>query len=224
MDQTRASRYEVGTAGGSHGEIVLEHASAPYHHPRDWRRLFSGHDLRWSAALALVLAVQAGWFAASTSGTTDETAYLRNGFSIYRHGDFSGLPGDGIAPLSVLLSMAAPAALDVREYAGAIRIARASAIALFGIPLVLLTYATLLGAYGRAAAVTGAALIALSPNMIAHAALATTDVCFVLTALMALYALILLRGRTNARSPRLAGCGAEPCPCREVPRAWRCLR
>ena len=99
----------------------------------------------------------------------------------------------------------------------AIRIARASAIALFGIPLVLLTYATLLGAYGRAAAVTGAALIALSPNMIAHAALATTDVCFVLTALMALYALILLHGRSNARSPRLAGCGAEPCPCREVP-------
>ena len=79
--------------------------------------LLSGHDLRWSAALALVLAVQAGWFAASTSGTLDETAYLRNGFSIYRHGDFSGLPGDGIAPLSVLLSMAAPAALDVRGYA-----------------------------------------------------------------------------------------------------------
>src|SRR4029453_1186603 len=166
---------------------------------------FPRRDLLGSIALALVLAAQAGWFAASTSGTSDETVYLRNGLSIYRHGDFSGLPGDGIAPLPVLLSMAAPAALDIRGYADAIRVARGAAIALFGIPLVLLTYATLLRPYGRAAALTGAALIALSPNIIAHAGLATTDACFVLAALVALDALArYVEQRTRARVAWLA--------------------
>jgi 4-amino-4-deoxy-L-arabinose transferase-like glycosyltransferase len=162
-------------------------------------------DVWCVVALTLVLALQAGWFAASTSATADESAYLRNGFSIYHRGDFSGLPGDGIAPLSVLLSMAAPGLLDPPGYVAAIRLARASAIALFGVPLIVVTYATLLAAYGRVAAVTGAALIVLSPNIIAHAALATTDICFVLAALIALGALIrYVEGRTRARLAWLA--------------------
>jgi 4-amino-4-deoxy-L-arabinose transferase-like glycosyltransferase len=162
-------------------------------------------DHLWSAGLALVLAVQAGWFAASTSGTQDETGYLWHGVSIYRHGDFAGLPEGGIAPLPILLAMAAPAVLDPPGYAAAIRLARASAIALFGVPLIVLTYATLLRTCGRAAAVTGAALIALSPNIIAHAALATTDVCFVVAALAALGALVrYVEVRTRARLAWLA--------------------
>jgi 4-amino-4-deoxy-L-arabinose transferase-like glycosyltransferase len=166
---------------------------------------FSACDLRRSTVLALVLAAQAGWFAVSTSGTQDETGYLWHGRSIYRHGDFTSLPEGGIAPLPILLSMVPPAALDLREYASAIRVARGVAIALFGIPLVLVTYATLLGACGRGAAVTGAALIALSPNIIAHAALATTDVCFVLASLVSLGALTrYVEDRTPARLAWLA--------------------
>ena len=191
-------RTRVNDTGDSLAET--EAARWPSDSPVLSRVPFSPRDLLYSGAIALVLAAQAAWFAVSTSGTSDETTYLRNGVSIFRHGDFSGLPGDGIAPLPVLLSMAAPMTLETDGYADAIRIARGSAIALFGIPLALLVYATLHGACGRAAAATGALLIALSPNVIAHAGLATTDVCFVLAALIALGALAwYVEERTRAR-------------------------
>jgi 4-amino-4-deoxy-L-arabinose transferase-like glycosyltransferase len=137
-----------------------------------------------------VLAGQAGWFAATTSGTPDETTYLRAGLNIYHHGDFAALAQDGIAPLPVLLSFAVPALLDAPGYARSIRAARASAIVLIGVPLVLLVYGSLLHGCGRAAAATGTALMALSPNIIAHAALAATDMCFIAATLAALLALV----------------------------------
>ena len=137
-----------------------------------------------------MLAAQAGWFAATTSGTPDETTYLRAGLNIYHHGDFGALAEDGIAPLPVLVSFAVPARLDAPGYARSIRAARASAIVLIGVPLVLLVYGSLLHGCGRAAAVTGTALMALSPNIIAHAALAATDMCFIATTLAALLALV----------------------------------
>jgi 4-amino-4-deoxy-L-arabinose transferase-like glycosyltransferase len=140
--------------------------------------------------LAAALAGQAGWLAATTSGTPDETTYLRAGLNIYHHGDFGALAQDGIAPLPVLLSFAVPALLDAPGYARSIRVARASAILLIGFPLVLLVYRSLLHACGRAAAVTGTAVMALSPNIIAHAGLAATDMCFIATTLAALLALV----------------------------------
>ena len=150
-------------------------------------------------ALAAVLALQAGWFALTTSGTPDETTYLRAGLAIYQHGDFSALAEDGIAPLPVLLSFAAPA-LAGGGYAHAIRLARLSAIVLIGIPLVVLAYVTLLRTSGRAVAATGAALLAFSPNMIAHSALAATDICFVAASLAALLALArFVEARTGGR-------------------------
>jgi len=139
-------------------------------------------------ALAAVLALQSGWFALTTSGTPDETTYLRAGIAAY-HGDFSALAEDGIAPLPVLLPFAAPALLDVRGYASAIRAARISAIVLVGVPLILIVYASLRRVSDRSTAAAGTALIALSPNIVAHAALATTDICFVAAALAALLAL-----------------------------------
>jgi 4-amino-4-deoxy-L-arabinose transferase-like glycosyltransferase len=157
-------------------------------------------DLLIVSALAAVLALQAGWFALTTSGTPDETTYLRAGLAIYQHGDFSGLAEDGIAPLPVLLSFAAPALAGGTGYAQAIRLARGSAIVLIGIPLVVLVYVSLRRTSGRAIAATGAALVALSPNMIAHSALATTDMCFVVAALAAVLALArYVERRTRAR-------------------------
>ncbi len=90
----------------------------------------------------------------------------------------------------MLLSGAVPALLDAPGYARSIRAARAGAIVLIGVPLVLLVYLSLLHACGRAAAVTGTALTALSPNIIAQAGLAATDICFIATTLAALLALV----------------------------------
>jgi 4-amino-4-deoxy-L-arabinose transferase-like glycosyltransferase len=149
----------------------------------------SKSDLLIALALAAVLAAQAGWAAETTSGTPDETTYLAAGLSIYHHGDVAPLVVDGIAPLPVLLSFAAPALAGAEDYARAIRRARAAAIALIAVPLVLVVYLSLFHAAGRAAAATGAALIAFSPNIIAHAAVAATDICFVAAALAALAAL-----------------------------------
>lgn len=150
----------------------------------------SPSDLLIACLLAAALAAQAGWSAATTSGTPDETTYLAAGLRLYHHGDVRPLVNDGVAPLPVLLSFAAPAFADATEYARAIRVARASAIALIAIPLVLIVYWSLFHASGRAAATIGAALIAFSPNIIAHAAVAATDICFVAATLGALLALV----------------------------------
>jgi 4-amino-4-deoxy-L-arabinose transferase-like glycosyltransferase len=137
-----------------------------------------------------VLAAQAGWSAATTSGTPDESTYLAAGLRLYHHGDVRPLVDDGVAPLPVLVSFAAPALVGATEYARAIRLARTSAIALIAIPLVFIVYWSVLHASGRTAATIAAALIALSPNIIAHAAVATTDICFVAASLAALLALV----------------------------------
>lgn len=143
------------------------------------------------------MAAQAGWSAATTSGTPDETTYLAAGLRVYHHGDVRPLVDDGVAPLPVLLSFAAPALVDATDYARAIRLARASAIALIAIPLVFLVYWSALQASGRTAATIAAALIAFSPNIIAHAAVAATDICFVAATLAALLALVRYADRRS---------------------------
>ena len=120
-------------ANASYRPVIARLASRRRPEPRDkferpsadrlCRMPFSACDLRRSAVLALILAVQAGWFAVSTSGTRTN-GYLWNGSSITATAISASLPEDGIAPLPILLSMAAPAALDLREYASAIRVAR----------------------------------------------------------------------------------------------------
>ena len=142
------------------------------------------------SALGLLLAAQAGWSVATTSGTYDETTYLGYGRAAYRSFDMAPLAEWGIAPLPVLLTTAAPAIAGWPAYPRAVTLARLSAIALFGIPLVAVTYWTLLRASGAGAAIAGTALVALSPNIVAHTAVATTDVCFIVTALVFLEALV----------------------------------
>jgi 4-amino-4-deoxy-L-arabinose transferase-like glycosyltransferase len=157
------------------------------------------------SALALVLAAQAGWSVATTSGTYDETTYLGFGRALYGSLDAEGLASWGVAPLPVLLTSAAPVLAGSSGYPRAITLARVSAIALFGVPLVVLTYWVLLRASGPVAAIAGTALVILSPNVVAHASLATTDVCFMVTALAALAALAHYIEHPSRRSCTLLG-------------------
>jgi 4-amino-4-deoxy-L-arabinose transferase-like glycosyltransferase len=157
------------------------------------------------SALALVLAAQAGWSVATTSGTYDETTYLGFGRALYGSLDAEGLANWGVAPLPVLLTSAAPVLAGSTGYRRAITLARISAIALFGVPLVVLTYWMLLRAGGPVAAIAGTALVILSPNVVAHASLATTDVCFMVAALAALAALAHYLEHSSRRSCALLG-------------------
>jgi 4-amino-4-deoxy-L-arabinose transferase-like glycosyltransferase len=159
------------------------------------------------SALALVLAAQAGWAVATTSGTYDETTYLRFGRGLYRALDGETLAGWGVAPLPVLLTSAAPMLAGSSSYPREITLARVTAIVLFGLPLVAVTYFTLLTALGPRAAIVGTALVSLSPNIVGHAALATTDVCFLVAALAALAALAHHLEKPSRRSRALL-CGA----------------
>jgi dolichyl-phosphate-mannose-protein mannosyltransferase len=108
---------------------------------------------------------------------------------MYRHGNAGPLVDDGIAPLPVLLSTAAPSILEPADYSSAIRLARTSAILLIGVPLVFVAYGSLRPAVGRRGAAAGTALLTFSPNLVAHTSVATTDVCFVVGALLGLAAL-----------------------------------
>jgi 4-amino-4-deoxy-L-arabinose transferase-like glycosyltransferase len=157
------------------------------------------------SALALMLAAQSGWSVATTSGTYDETTYQNFGHALYGSHEANSLAGWGVAPLPVLLTQAAPALAGSPSYPRAITLARISAIVLFGVPLVVITYWTLLHAFGMGAAVAGTAFLSLSPNIVAHASRATTDVCFMTAALAALAALVHHIETPSRRSRALLG-------------------
>jgi 4-amino-4-deoxy-L-arabinose transferase-like glycosyltransferase len=158
-----------------------------------------------ASALALMLAAQAGWSVGTTSGTYDETTYLDHGRALYGSLDAKSLAGWGIAPLPVLLTSAAPALAGSPSYPRAITIARISAIVLIGVPLVVIVYWTLLDAFGLGAAIAGTAFVSLSPNIVAHASLATTDLCFMAAALAALAVLVHYIEAPSRRSCLLLG-------------------
>jgi len=162
-------------------------------------------ELLTITVLATVLAGQAWWFAATTSGTPDETTYLHAALNVYHRGDFRALADDGIAPLPVLVSFAAPAWLGLPGYAMQILAARAAGIALIGLSFVVIMYVWLRRSCGRLAACAGTLFIVCSPNIIAHTALATTDICFVAAALAALLALVrYVEARSTVRLAWLA--------------------
>jgi hypothetical protein len=140
-------------------------------------------------ALAALVVVQAAIFVATTSATFDESFYLRLGESAYQRHEFAEFADLGVAPLPILLCYALPALTRVSDFAQAILLARVSAIALIGVPLVIVAYLWLAREAGVWAGAVGGALLALSPTVIANAALATTDACFVLFAVLTLAAL-----------------------------------
>lgn len=159
--------------------------------------------------LAAVFAVQAGAFIANSSGTYDETVYLRQAEGLFQRHDNADLAAKGVAPLPVVLLYALPAVNFVPDYAQAILLARAGAVALVGVPIVLVVYFWTAAEAGAAPAAVAGALVALSPNIVAHGSLATTDACFVLFALLLLWALARYVDRpTWGRMAALVAAGA----------------
>lgn len=139
--------------------------------------------------IAAVVLVQAGLFVANSSGTYDETVYLHMAEGALQQRDNAEFPSKGVAPLPILLAYSLPVLNNVTDYAPAVLLARASTIALVAVPLALLIYFWMTSLYGPDAGAVAALLSALSPTMVAHGSIATTDACFVLFSLAALWAL-----------------------------------
>lgn len=132
----------------------------------------------------------------ATSGTFDETIYLHLGRQLLA-GDWSQLTSLGVAPLPVrliwnrqALNPGSASATDAAVYRTRVARARRNAVWLAAVPLVLLVFAWSATAHGLAAGGLAAALLTLSPNFVAHASLATTDVAFALAFVSSLMALI----------------------------------
>ena len=150
---------------------------------------------------ALVSALVIGWVvvsataevARSTSGTFDESLYLSLGRQAILAGNYESFAALGVAPLPVRLTWNRPvvepidaAADDPRVYRERIAHARQRATWLFAVPLIVVVLAGVTAGHGWAAGSLAAALVALSPNLLAHASLATTDVAFALTLMLVL--------------------------------------
>ena len=139
--------------------------------------------------IVAIVVVQTGWSALTTSAVLDEVTYLDVGRALYLHGDASRLSALGIAPLPIVLWYGIPALVAPEQFTRAIALARSAAIALAAVPLVLVVYYWLAMEIDARAGAVGAALVALSPNVVAHGALATTDVLATGCSLAALAAL-----------------------------------
>ena len=134
--------------------------------------------------------------AATTSGTWDETIYLALGRSLAA-GDRVALANLGVAPLPVALAWprrvvepdSAPPG-DPSVYRDRISRARARAVQWFLIPCLIGVFAIIGMARGIWVGFFAAMLIALSPNVIAHASLATTDMAFAAVSLACVAAMI----------------------------------
>ena len=154
--------------------------------------------------LTLLLVIQAAAAIATTSGTFDETLYLAMALRAYREGNVLPFVALGVAPLPIFLCYFLPAIRSASvlvspdSYAYLITLARVSAVTLVGVPLVLLVYMWLTPRCDRLTSFMAAAMIALSPNVVAHASVATTDACFTLTALIALGVLAIYLERPSA--------------------------
>lgn len=158
--------------------------------------------------LAALVVVQAGLVIANASATYDETVYLHMAEAALQQRDNADFAAKGVAPLPILLAYALPAKNDVTDVAQAILLARMSAIAIVAVPLVLVVYFWLCTEIGAGPAALAAAVVALSPNMVAHGAIATTDACFVLCSLLTLWALSRYIERPGAlRVALLLGAG-----------------
>lgn len=161
--------------------------------------------MKWWAAFAtlfgVALLVETTWFRHVKSVTFDETIYLSGALQTLHDGRLDPrLAAVGVAPLPILLEYLVPLSFAEREKrpslaegklqdARLIDGPRLSNSILVGLPLLLIVSAWLYRRRGLVAAAVGAGLVAFSPSIIAHAALATTDACFAMCTLLALASL-----------------------------------
>ena len=148
-------------------------------------------------ALSSVVLVANLQSARANSATWDEPLYLFLGRQAALGNADHEFAALGVAPLPVKLvwTSAALAPIDVEHNdPGVFRLridrARRNAIAWFAVPLVLAIFALVAMRRGVMTGIVAASLIALSPNVIAHASLATTDVAFALAFVLTIAALI----------------------------------
>jgi len=149
----------------------------------------------WGAVFLL----QTALFRSASSITFDETAYLSLSLqSVHDARLDPRFAQAGIAPLPMLLTYipALQGRGEVRRdpWQGQlndpdlIRGPRLWNSIAIGLPLIALVYAWIYRRHGALAAGCGAAMLSFSPAFIAHAGLATTDLCFTLFAMLALAA------------------------------------
>lgn len=154
-----------------------------------------------AVASAAALFSQACWFQSNNSITFDENFYLPAAKQIFMYGNFDRCTNWGVAPLPVVLAYGPAVALRGNLIAdtdwgmtlddpATLDIARKTHAIVIGIPLI---YLCGFWVYRRTnslpAAGAASLLAALSPQLITHSALATTDACFTLFFLLSLAAI-----------------------------------
>jgi hypothetical protein len=160
-------------------------------------------------ALAAIVAAATFQSARANSATWDETLYLYLGrHAVITHADYAAFASLGVAPLPVrliwtprVIGPTASEPSDPAVYRQRVDRARLNAIAWFAVPLVLAVLVLVSSAYGVAAGAVAAVLIALSPNVIAHASLATTDVAFACMFIVSTAAAIAYLRRRSGPAP-----------------------
>ena len=134
---------------------------------------------------------------------------LKIAIRIFRHADFAGMAGPMSPPLPLLFGYWLPGLgpgpepkMPGWDAAVPELIARARLLASvsFGVPLVLLVYGWIARRRGLLAGALAGVLVALSPTVLAAAALATTDACFALFGVLALLAIAAYQARPTTRS------------------------
>lgn len=151
--------------------------------------------------LCSVLLGEAAWFRRTKSITFDETFYLSCGLqTVHNRWIDPRIAGEGVGPLPVLLNYVPPLLFQRRQerpepWTGQpgdrqlIDGPRFINSVLAGAVLVMIVFVWLDRRAGLAAATCGSGFVALSPSIVGHASLATTDVSFAVFALAALAAL-----------------------------------
>jgi len=159
-----------------------------------------------------VLLAEAAWVRRAKSVTVDETFYLSCALQSVHDGRLDPrLAADGVAPVPVMLAYLPPLALGSEgqdrpdPWKGALQDPewivgpRLLNTLLCGVPLVAAVFVWLYRRRGIAGAVFGGGMVALSPTIVAHASLATTDVCFALATVLATAALVWYLQSPNSR-------------------------
>jgi len=139
----------------------------------------------WGAVpglLALLLVAQADRFQSTTSATYDEPLYLDRAHQVYRSGSFDGFIRPMIPPVPILvmglplvLTTDGPAPPDSPAWRRQLRTLRLANTCLFGVPLIWLVYGWASARNGWVVGALVAAFAALSPNVVAHTAVATME-------------------------------------------------
>jgi hypothetical protein len=155
------------------------------------------------AILSALFLAETAWFAAHHSLTYDETAYLNLSIqSVQNRRLDPGFVALGTAPLPALLTYIVPMSFSEGDISPSqdrwerrldapqlIRLPRFFNSLLIGVPLVVSIFLWLRNRHGLMTATLGGGLAALSPTLVAHGALATTDASLALFGILGMAAI-----------------------------------